>query len=75
MRIAFSLLGLVVVAALLLWLAKGQLSAMSAKPAPAAAVQGIVPPRGTPENIEKKVQSDLQKAADTEAKRLQDADK
>jgi hypothetical protein len=73
MRMIFSLLGLVVVAALLLWLARGQLRALGVQPRPAAS--SAAAPAGDPRDVQKKVQDDLQKAMEEQQRRLEQADK
>lgn len=75
MRFIFSLISLVVVAAIVLWLAKTQLSAMQSAPKPAATVQGVIVPTGSPDDVKKKVEAEVQKTMDEQAKRLEQADK
>lgn len=68
MRALYSLIGLVIVAALLLWLAKGQLAAMQQHAVKAA-------PPASAAQIRQQVEADLQKADAAERKQLESADK
>jgi ABC-type phosphate/phosphonate transport system substrate-binding protein len=75
MRVIFSLVSLVVIAAIVLWLAKTQFSAVRSAPKPPATVQGVIVPTGSPDEVKKKVEAEVQKTMDEQAKRLEQADK
>jgi hypothetical protein len=75
MRVIFSLVSLVVIAAIVLWLAKTQLSEVRSAPKPATTVQGVIVPTGSPDEVKKKVEAEVQKTMDEQAKRLEQADK